>query len=378
MSIFRRIFVLLLLVGGFWYFYGDDLKQSGMKGTSEAIQEDINNIKNNPHIKNVVDQVEREFRLVIGQLQNTFEDTEQDEAVQPAPDKPELATPHQQSFSVHNVEIGDSRAKVEQKVGAPKRETLNEYGVEWETYHEDYHNFFMAAYNDQNKVVGLYTNQDLLTSKFGISFASTRASVLETLGEPLKTIKKGMTHYQISGDGEYHTFLLNQNYVTIFFDNHEQNQVTAIQIISANLEQDKQRFYAEPSKPLKLGFEYQLFDLTNAARVKHQLPTLTWDERARKTARDHSVDMAKNGYFSHKNLEGQSPFDRMREDDISFITAGENIAAGQQSSIFTHAGLMNSLGHRENILNQRFERLTVGVAYDDESRPFYTENFLTR
>ncbi|KGP70864.1 serine protease [Pontibacillus yanchengensis Y32] len=354
MSIFRRILVLLLLVGGFWYFYGDDMKQSGMKGTSEAIQEDINNIKNNSHIENVVDRVEREFRLVIGQLQNTLENTKQDEPVQPAPDKPELATPNQQSFSVHNVEIGATRTKVEQKIGAPKRKTLNEYGVEWEAYHEDYHNFFMAAYNDQSKVVGLYTNQDLLSSKSGISFASTRASVLKTLGEPLETIQKGMTRYQIKGNGEYDTFLVDQNYVTIFYDKHEQNHVTAIQIISRNLEQDKQGFYAEPSKPLKVGFEYQLFDLTNAARVKHQLPTLTWDERARKTARDHSVDMAKNGYFSHKNLDGQSPFDRMREDDISFITAGENI------------------------LNQRFERLTVGVAFDDESRPFYTENFLTR
>ena len=60
--------------------------------------------------------------------------------------------------------------------------------------------------------------------------------------------------------------------------------------------------------------------------------------------------MAENAYFNHENLQGQSPFDRMREDDIAFSMAGENLAYRQFSSIFAHEGLMDSLGHRENIL----------------------------
>ena len=33
--------------------------------------------------------------------------------------------------------------------------------------------------------------------------------------------------------------------------------------------------------------------------------------------------MAENAYFNHENLQGQSPFDRMREDDIAFSMAGK-------------------------------------------------------
>jgi uncharacterized protein YkwD len=55
--------------------------------------------------------------------------------------------------------------------------------------------------------------------------------------------------------------------------------------------------------------------------------------------------------------------------------AGENLAYGQFSSIFAHEGLMNSLGHRENILRKDYEYLGVGVAFNDESQPYYTENF---
>jgi uncharacterized protein YkwD len=88
--------------------------------------------------------------------------------------------------------------------------------------------------------------------------------------------------------------------------------------------------------------------------------------------------MAVNQYFNHTNLEGESPFDRMEDDKINFRMAGENLAAGQNSSIFAHEGLMNSIGHRENKLQKDFEALGVGVAFDEESKPYYTENYLTK
>ncbi|MEH7309085.1 CAP domain-containing protein [Neobacillus drentensis] len=77
-------------------------------------------------------------------------------------------------------------------------------------------------------------------------------------------------------------------------------------------------------------------------------------------------------------MKGQSPFDRMKADDISFHLAGENLAYGQFSSIFAHEGLMNSLGHRENILRAGYEYLGVGVAFNNESQPYYTENFFAK
>ena len=88
--------------------------------------------------------------------------------------------------------------------------------------------------------------------------------------------------------------------------------------------------------------------------------------------------MAVNNYFSHTGLDGRSPFERMEQDGITFRIAGENLAAGQPSSIFAHQGLMNSLGHRENILKNEFNHLAVGVAFNDDAQPFYTEKFITQ
>ncbi len=372
----RNIIVLLLIAGTLWHFYGETFEHSGFQGVMNEMRTDVNEIRENPKVIATIDTIKQEIQLLAGRMKEEQNDNELE--AEPAPEKPELDAPAEQSFSIYNVEIGDERSEVEAQVGEPERSSMNEYGVGWVTYHENYQNFFMVAYNEEEKVAGLYTNQDLLTSTHGITFDSSRESVLNTLDEPLKAIRKGLVQYQLQDDQEYNMFLIDNNYVTIFYDKHENNTVTAIQIISGELEQQKEKYFAEPSEELKEGFEYQLFDLTNAARVNHGLRVLTWEESLRQTARNHSQDMADNNYFSHTNLDGQSPFDRMAEDDIAFKMAGENLAAGQPSSIFAHEGLMNSLGHRENILKTEFEGLAVGVAFGADNQPFYTENFLTK
>lgn len=372
----RNWIVLLLVAGALWHFYGETYEHSGFQGVFHEIKEDVNEFIENPIFTSTVNTIKQEFQILLSRLNGTQEN--HDIKTEPTIEKPKLNEPTNQSFSIHNIEIGDKRSDVEQQVGTPKRSSLNEYGVEWNTYHENYQNFFMVAYDKEDKVAGLYTNQDLLSSTLGIDLNSSRETVLSTLDEPLSAIRKGLVRYQIQNDDENDTFFIDHNYVTIFYDKHENNTVTAIQIISDKLEQQKKEYFGEPTPDLKAGLEYQLFDLTNAARVVHGLPVLNWEEPLRKTARDHSTDMAEHNYFSHTNLQGQSPFDRMQEDDIVFRIAGENLAAGQPSSIFAHEGLMNSLGHRENILKKEFESLAVGVDFNQNSQPFYTENFLTK
>ncbi|MFT4415681.1 CAP domain-containing protein [Fredinandcohnia humi] len=292
--------------------------------------------------------------------------------------KPELVAPSEQAFSIHNIELGDTKTVVEKLVGSPKRVSLNEYGTNWYAYHENYHNFIMVAYNSDDQVVGLYTNQDLLTSTKSIARGSSKQDVLAELGEPITKIQKGFVYYQFQKDRDYDVFHLDNSYITIFYDKHQDNTVTSIQIISEALENNRQDFYTESSEQLIEGFEYQLFDLTNATRVNHGLNILSWDDHVKETAREHSLDMAQNNYFSHTNQHGQSPFDRMLEDEIVFTVAGENLAYGQFSSIFAHEGLMNSMGHRENILKEEFRYLGVGVAFNSESHPYYTENFYSK
>jgi uncharacterized protein YkwD len=50
----------------------------------------------------------------------------------------------------------------------------------------------------------------------------------------------------------------------------------------------------------------------------------------------------------------------MRAANVEFLTAGENLALAHSLSI-AHNGLMNSPGHRANILNPSFGRLGIGI-----------------
>lgn len=292
-------------------------------------------------------------------------------------DSPTLNIPEYQTFSVANIELGQSKSTIESIYGEAKRISLNEYNTYWHTYHDNYNNFFMVTYDKNNQVVGLFTNQNLISSKNGIMLGTTKQQVQKIMGESLDSIHKEFIIYKLPKDRDYDLYEKDSSYITIFYDQHENNTVTAIQIIAKHLEDKKQDIYTIPTKELIEGFEYQLFDLTNSTRVKHGLAPLQWDVKVRDVARKHSVDMARNHFFDHTNLEGKSPFDRLKEEGVFYRIAGENIAMGQFSSIFAHNGLMNSLGHRQNILLPEFERLGVGVEFNEFGQPYYTENFLS-
>ncbi|MEB2493661.1 CAP domain-containing protein [Peribacillus frigoritolerans] len=375
-----NIVVLILLLSGLWYGYGKDIQESGFKAGVSAFASDVRSFINGPEVTTALEKLSTGVSSLIGSLTETLDTASEKESQETEKvKKPALEAPADASFSVRNIEIGDTKDDVEKMAGKAKRNTRNEYGVDWFAYHENYQNFFMVAYDNNNKVVGLYTNQDLISSKEGIKRGTPKKTVTGKMAEPVTKLLKGNVYYQIRSDGgEYDMFEMDNSYVTIFYDKHEKNTVTAIQIIDAKLEKQKSGYFAEAGPGLKKGFEYQLFDLTNASRVNHDLSVLTWDKRVKVTAQDHSADMAVNQYFNHTNLEGESPFDRMEDDKIKFRMAGENLAAGQNSSIFAHEGLMNSIGHRENKLQKDFESLGVGVAFDEENKPYYTENYLTK
>ncbi len=370
-----RTIVFFLLIGGLiWFFYEDDYKQGGLTGVWYEMKDDFSNLKDNGQISSTINNLRFE-------LENFFDSVTDDQSdLPPSPniESPDLTKPSEQSFSIHNIEINDSKSEVENILNNSKRSSLNEYGVDWFTYHDHYQNFVMVAYNDDNEVAGLYTNQDLISSNIDITLENDKNDVREALGEPLDSIKKGFVKYRINDNDEQDTYLIDDNYVTFFYDIHQEDTISAIQIIAERLENQKDDYFASPGNTLAEGLEYQLYDLTNAARVKFEEPILEWHDASKVTAQNHSEDMAENNYFGHTNLDGQSPFDRLEDDDITFRMAGENLAAGQPSSIYAHQGLMNSKGHRENILNSDFRLMSVGVAFQEDGQPFYTETYLTQ
>jgi uncharacterized protein YkwD/uncharacterized membrane protein required for colicin V production len=106
--------------------------------------------------------------------------------------------------------------------------------------------------------------------------------------------------------------------------------------------------------------EKRMLDLVNQERQAAGLAPLQADPELTEVARKHSADMFARGYFAHDTPEGLSPFDRMRAASVRFTTAGENLALAPTLQI-AHTGLMNSPGHRANILRPEFGRVGIGV-----------------
>jgi len=108
------------------------------------------------------------------------------------------------------------------------------------------------------------------------------------------------------------------------------------------------------------GLEARMLELVNKERIKAGLKPLKADPELVPVARAHSKDMFSRGYFAHKSPEGKDPFDRMKKAGVMFQAAGENLALAQTVEI-AHTNLMNSPGHRANILNPSFGRVGIGI-----------------
>jgi uncharacterized protein YkwD/uncharacterized membrane protein required for colicin V production len=106
--------------------------------------------------------------------------------------------------------------------------------------------------------------------------------------------------------------------------------------------------------------EAQMLELVNQERTLRGLKPLEADPELTEVARRHSADMFARGYFSHHSPEGKDPFDRMRESNVRFRTAGENLAIAPTLQM-AHDGLMRSPGHRANILRPAFGRVGIGI-----------------
>lgn len=123
------------------------------------------------------------------------------------------------------------------------------------------------------------------------------------------------------------------------------------------------------------ALEKKVLELVNAERAVYGIKPLVWNDKLAKVAREHSRDMIERGFFSHENPDGKSPFDRLRDANIRYTCAAENIAAGQSSPEMAVEEWMNSEGHKMNILNPSLTALGVGMARGGDYGIYWTQNF---
>jgi uncharacterized protein YkwD len=120
--------------------------------------------------------------------------------------------------------------------------------------------------------------------------------------------------------------------------------------------------------------EQRMLELVNSERARVGLQPLVADERLRDVARAHSLEMFQLDYFAHASPTAGSPFDRMQADGIKFGVAGENLAFAPNVEV-AYQGLMNSPGHRANILRPEFGRVGIGVIRSPAQGSMFTQDF---
>ena len=120
--------------------------------------------------------------------------------------------------------------------------------------------------------------------------------------------------------------------------------------------------------------EKVMFAFVNEERVKFGAKPLVWNENLAKIGRNHSKDMFMRGYFSHFSPEGKDVGNRLDEAGIDYTAAGENLALAPTVSR-AHTGLVNSPGHRRNILDPSFGEIGIGVVDGGVYGKMFTQVF---
>jgi uncharacterized protein YkwD len=106
--------------------------------------------------------------------------------------------------------------------------------------------------------------------------------------------------------------------------------------------------------------EEAMLQQINQARAQAGLAPLVMNPVLREAARQHSLDMYRRHYFSHRTPSGQTPYQRLQALHFRYVTAGENIAFAENLEQ-AWSLLMASPDHRANILNPDFRCVGIGA-----------------
>lgn len=121
--------------------------------------------------------------------------------------------------------------------------------------------------------------------------------------------------------------------------------------------------------------EQEVTRLVNVERANAGLPALKNNWELARVAAVKSQDMHDKNYFSHTSPTYGSPFTMLGNFGITYRSAGENIAKGQNSAAEVMKAWMNSEGHKANILSKNFTHIGVGYVKDGN---YWTQMFIQK
>ncbi len=107
----------------------------------------------------------------------------------------------------------------------------------------------------------------------------------------------------------------------------------------------------------------ELIELTNAERIKNNLPMLSINTDLNLAAKHKASNIFKWQKFSH-DLPDKKFSDEVRAVGYEYAITGENLAEGFADAQAIIKAWMKSQGHRDNILNPRYQEIGMSVKRD--------------
>ena len=111
--------------------------------------------------------------------------------------------------------------------------------------------------------------------------------------------------------------------------------------------------------------EERLVRLVNRDREKHGLAPLAIDNRLQDVARRHCEEMRETGVVAHLSPRTGSAADRVKAGGVKSSVVLENVARAYGIGE-AEEGLMNSPGHRANILSRDATHMAIGVVLGED------------
>lgn len=193
---------------------------------------------------------------------------------------------------------------------------------------------------------------EYIGSSTTLSYTDTSASTSKTYYYRVRAYKKS----------------LNVKYYGVYSNKVKSSKVTSGNNNNVGSDQNN----TSTSTSSNAAFTKEVLRLVNIEREKEGLSQLTTNSTLEKAAYIRSQEIKQS--FSHTRPNGSSFSTILKEMNISYQAAGENIAYGQKTPEAVVNAWMNSSGHRANIMSKNFNKLGVGC-YISNNVVYWTQIF---
>jgi len=218
--------------------------------------------------------------------------------------------------------------------------------------------------------------QAIPSGQYNLTISSTTGGSVTTPGEGTFTRDAGTVVSLVASPASgYHFVNWTGNVGTIA------NVNAASTTITMNGGYSVTAVFAEDSpSPPGIGYteaqaEALIIVLINNQRQQFGLPALSEDALLASLAKEHSISMVVSNFFSHERYPGERSFSygmlpgEIRGENIAMIPTRQYIPGPylslQEVCAWAVSLWMSSAGHRANILDARFTRTGVGVAFSE-------------